>query len=140
MVASKEYSPEEINIVTCVETSDKYACLEKIDRGDADITRLDSGTAYFASVNFVSSLLASENYGDGGKDYTYLLTLQLEIVKSDEKTPDKCSTDVFIFSDWFVLVDNYAVAVVPRTSTIYNSFSLRGKRLCSTGNTVTIRF
>lgn len=82
-----------INEVTCVLGRDNYDCLEKIEANEADIVNLDAGTAYYASINFVSRFLSVEKYpGDGKVSMIYrhcyglpmiclsLLTLQEMVV------------------------------------------------------------
>lgn len=74
-VRLKKYPEEVINDVTCIVARDHYECLEKIDSGEADIVNLDAGTTYFASSNFVTVLLAAENYANSSMLKLYHCTL-----------------------------------------------------------------
>ena len=65
-VTAKNYPAEIINAVNCIVGRDNYECLEKIESDEADLVSLDAGTAYYASINFVSALLAAERYGPDG--------------------------------------------------------------------------
>ena len=56
-----------INKISCIEALDNYDCLVKIEADEADVVNLDAGTAYYASLNFVSTLLVSETYSNDGK-------------------------------------------------------------------------
>lgn len=70
-VANRNYptsvATRAINKVKCVSASENYACLVQIEDGNADVVNVDAGTAYYASINFVSTLLVSEVYANEGK-------------------------------------------------------------------------
>ncbi|XP_067937048.1 transferrin 2-like [Watersipora subatra] len=72
-VAARNYPTTEtgrnINSVVCVTAQDSYDCLVKIEDGQADVVNLDAGTAYYASINFVSTLLNAERYDDDEETY-----------------------------------------------------------------------
>lgn len=63
-----------INAVTCVQGLDNYDCLERIEANEADIVNLDAGTAYYASINFVSRFLSAERYPGNGELSTFILS------------------------------------------------------------------
>ena len=87
-VAAKNYptsvTTRAINAVTCVLGVDNYDCLEKIEANEADIINLDAGTAYYASINFVSRFLSSERYPGNGES-TYIFSTRLVRDCSDAK-------------------------------------------------------
>ena len=85
-VAAKNYptsvTTRAINAVTCVLGVDNYDCLEKIEANEADIINLDAGTAYYASINFVSRFLSSERYPENGES-TYIFFNETSLVTSE---------------------------------------------------------
>lgn len=56
-----------VNKVACVRARDNAECLVKIEAGEADIVNLDAGSAYTASIKFVSALISAESYSNKGK-------------------------------------------------------------------------
>ena len=78
VVAEQNYpssiTARNINKVSCVSALDNYDCLVKIESNEVDVVNLDAGTAYYASLNFVSTLLVSETYANNGEGF--ILNLQ----------------------------------------------------------------
>lgn len=72
-VTAKNYIKTEVNHVECIEGKDNYDCLEKIEGNQADIVTLDAGTAYYASINFVSTILMAEDYAGAGQKHISLV-------------------------------------------------------------------
>lgn len=74
-VQKKAYAKNEIDSVACVSGFDNFDCLEKMDDGAVDIVNMDAGTAYYASLNFVSVLLSAETYEGNCKSFIPLQSI-----------------------------------------------------------------